>query len=92
MKIYLATAQALMKKGTQDETKFPTKILVGKLVWVPVTSFCKIIIPSYMFDALLYQNRPFSSPNRLTLWITLVCKMDQSEEVMNLCSTHSHKH
>jgi hypothetical protein len=64
--------------------------LVGKLVWVPVMSFCKIIIPSYTFDALLCRNCPISPPNRLTLQITLVSKMDQSEEVMNLCSTHTH--
>jgi hypothetical protein len=46
--------------------------LVGKLVWVPVTSFCKIFIPSYAFDALLCRNWPFSPPNRLTLRITLI--------------------
>jgi hypothetical protein len=33
-----------------------------KLVWVPVISFWKILIPSYMFDALLCQNWPFSPP------------------------------
>jgi hypothetical protein len=41
--------------------------LVEKLVWVPVISFCKILIPSYTFDALLCRNWPFSPPNRLTL-------------------------
>ncbi len=49
----------------------PTK-LVEKLVWVQVTSFCKISILSYTFDALLSRNWPFSSPNRLTLHITLI--------------------
>ncbi len=46
--------------------------LVGKLVWVPVISFCKIFIPSYAFDALLCRNWLFSPPNRLTLRITLI--------------------
>jgi hypothetical protein len=26
---------------------------VEKLVWVPIILFCKIFIPSYMFDGLL---------------------------------------
>jgi hypothetical protein len=43
-------------------------------VWVPVILFCKIFIPSHMSDALLSPNWPFSSPNRLTLWITLMPK------------------
>jgi len=49
----------------------PTK-LVKKLVWVQVTSFYKTFILSYKFDALLCQNWPFSSPDRLTLQITLI--------------------
>jgi hypothetical protein len=32
----------------------PPKLL-EKLVWVPITSFCKIFILSYTFDAILYQ-------------------------------------
>jgi len=48
--------------------------LVEKLVWVVVILFCKIFIPSHMFDALLSRNWPFSPPNRLTLWITLMPK------------------
>ncbi len=47
--------------------------LVEKLVWVPVISFCKIFIPSYVFDALLCRNQQVSPPNRLTLPITLLC-------------------
>jgi hypothetical protein len=43
-----------------------------KLVWVSVISFGKIFILSYTFDALLRQNWLFSSPNRLTLGITLL--------------------
>ncbi len=49
--------------------------LVGKLVWVLVISFCKIFIPSYVFGALLCRNWPFSLPNRLTLWTTLISNM-----------------
>ncbi len=54
MKIYVATVEALRKKEREDETQFITKI-GGKLVWVPVISFCKI---SFLvaFDALLCQN------------------------------------
>jgi hypothetical protein len=39
----------------EDETQFTTKI-GGKLVWVPVISFCEIFILSYTFDALLCWN------------------------------------
>ncbi len=41
-------------------------------MFVPVTSFCKIFIPSNAFDALLCWNWLFSSPNCLTLQITLI--------------------
>jgi len=40
----------------------PPKLVEKKLVWVSVISFCKIFIPSYTFDALLFQNWPFSPP------------------------------
>jgi hypothetical protein len=63
MTVCVASVEALRKKERQDETQFhrqnrkdrmklslPSK-LVGKLVWVPVISFCKIFIPSYAFDA-----------------------------------------
>ncbi len=42
------------------------------LVWIPVISFCKIFIPSDVFDGLLCQNWLFSSPNRETLRTTLL--------------------
>jgi hypothetical protein len=51
----------------------PSK-LVEKLLSVPVTSFCKIFIPSYVFDALFCQNWPFSPPNHTTLRISLIPK------------------
>jgi len=50
VKIYGAAEEALRKKKRQDETQFTPK-LVEKLVWVPVILFCKIFIPSYVFDA-----------------------------------------
>ncbi len=31
-----------------------SSLLVGKLVWAPVISLCKIFIPSYVCDALLW--------------------------------------
>jgi hypothetical protein len=46
--------------------------LVEKLVWVPVIRRCKIFIPSYVFDVLLYRNWPFSALNHLTLQMTLI--------------------
>jgi hypothetical protein len=63
--------EALRKKAIQDKTHFTTKI-VGKLVWVSVTSLCKIYIPSHTSDALLSRNWPISHPNRGTLRITLI--------------------
>jgi len=45
VKIYVAAVELLRKKERHDETQFTTKI-------VPVISFCKIFISSYMFDAL----------------------------------------
>jgi hypothetical protein len=44
--------------------------LVEKLIWVPFISFSKILILSYVFDALLCQNWAFSPPNREALHIT----------------------
>jgi hypothetical protein len=49
----------------------PSK-LVEKLVWVPAISFCKIFNHNYAFDGLLCQIGPFSPPNCMTLWITLL--------------------
>jgi hypothetical protein len=59
------------KGKTAWNSSLPPK-LVENLVWVPVISFCKIFIPSYVFDALLCQNWPFSPPNCVTLWIKLL--------------------
>jgi hypothetical protein len=43
--------------------------LVGKLVWVPVTSLRKIFIPSYAFDVLLLRNWPHDfRDNSISLW------------------------
>jgi len=52
---------------------------VEKLVWVLVISFCKIVIPSYVFDALECRNWLFSALNCLTLQITLL--------VLSLCTS-----
>jgi hypothetical protein len=67
--------------GAQEKGKDKMKLslppkLVGKLVWIPVILFCKIFIPSYLFDALLCPNWPFLLPNRVTLWITLLLKLN----------------
>jgi hypothetical protein len=64
LKVYVAAVEALRKKERQDETR--------ELVWVTVISFCKIFIPSYVFDGLLCWNWPFSPPNRMTLWTNLL--------------------
>jgi hypothetical protein len=71
MTIYVAALEALRKKKRQDETQFITKI-GGKTSFSLSYLFCKIFIPSYMFDALLCRNWQFSPPNRETLQITLM--------------------
>ncbi len=72
VKIYVAAqCRRSGKRKHRMKLSLPPK-LVGKLVWVPVISFCKIFIPSYAFDALLCRNWPFLPPNRLTLPITLI--------------------
>jgi hypothetical protein len=54
VKIYVAVVEALRQKETHDETQFTTKIGGKKTsLGPPVISFCKIFIPSYVFDALL---------------------------------------
>jgi hypothetical protein len=67
-----AHGQSLSKHHQEGKTpiSFIRVLVVEKLVWVSVISFCKPFILSYMFDALLRQNWLFSSPNRLTLRIT----------------------
>ncbi len=61
-------AQALRKKERQGETQFTTKI-GGKTSLGPVLALRKIFILSYMPDAILWENWPFSPPNRVTIWI-----------------------
>jgi hypothetical protein len=41
--MYVAAVEELRKKERQDETQFTAKI-AGILVWVPVITFCKILI------------------------------------------------
>jgi hypothetical protein len=65
VKIYVEAVEALRKKGKTGwnmKLSLPPK-LVEKLVWVPVISFGIIFILSYVFDALLCWNWPFSPPN-----------------------------
>jgi predicted oxidoreductase (fatty acid repression mutant protein) len=48
VKMWVAVKEALRKKGkTQSNSVYHQNILVVKLVWVPVISFCKIFIPNY---------------------------------------------
>jgi len=65
VKIYVAAVVELMKKERHDENWFTTKI-GGKTSLVPLNLLCKIFIPGYVSDALLYQNQPFWLPNRQT--------------------------
>jgi hypothetical protein len=66
VKIYVAAKWAAKEKE-KTGMKFSLALkLVEKLVWVPLISFWKNFIPSYMFDALLL----FSPPNCVTLHIT----------------------
>jgi len=60
-----------VKRKDRMKLSLPPK-LVGKLVWVPVISLCKIPIPSHGFDPLLCINWPFSPLNRETFRITLL--------------------
>jgi hypothetical protein len=70
--MYVAAVETLEK----DRMKLtqPPKF-VEKLVWIPVFPLCKIFILSYTFDAPLCRNWLFSPPNRLTLYMTLMCKV-----------------
>jgi hypothetical protein len=70
-KIYVAAVKALMKKDRGDETQFTTKIGGKNEFGFPLFSFVEFIL-SYTFDALLCRNWPFSSPNHLTLPISLL--------------------
>jgi hypothetical protein len=58
-KTYVVVAvEALKTKERQDENSLSLlSNLLEKLVWVVlVILFCKIFIPSYAFDALLFRN------------------------------------
>jgi hypothetical protein len=74
MKIYVAAAKEALRRRKHSMKLSLLSKLVEKLVWVLVSSFGKIFIPSYAFDALFCRNWPFSPPNFLTLWITLLIK------------------
>ncbi len=80
MKIYVAAVERSGKSRDRMKLSLPPK-LVEKLDWVPVISFCKIFIPSYVFDVLLCQSWRFLAPNRLTLRTTL---MYVSKLLMNI--------
>jgi hypothetical protein len=53
VKIYVAAAEALWQKEKDMMKLNLLPKLVEKLDWVPVISFCKILIPSYTFDTLI---------------------------------------
>ncbi len=64
----------------------------GKLDWVPVISFCKIFIPSCVFDALICRNWQFSPPNRGTLRITLIITLFSNFWSFLICKFKDHAH
>jgi hypothetical protein len=53
--IFSSSGGAQEKRKDKMKLSLPSKLL-EKLVWLPVTLFGKIFIPSYAFDALLCQN------------------------------------
>jgi hypothetical protein len=66
--------------GAQAKRKDTMKLslspnLVEKLVWVPVTSLCKIFIPSYAFDVLLLRNWPKLVEKLVWVPVTSLCKI-----------------
>jgi hypothetical protein len=61
VKISVAAVEALTKKERGDETQFITKI-GGNLVWVPVTSLCKISFPPVKHLILYYAETGRSHP------------------------------
>jgi hypothetical protein len=64
--MYIEAVEALRKRKDRMKLSLPSK-MVEKLVWVPVTSFSKVVIPNYTSDGLLSQNWSFSHPNCSTL-------------------------
>ncbi len=76
VKIYVSAVEALKKKKRGDEAQFTTKI-GGKTSLGPSHFVLENFIPSYAFDALLYQNWPFSPTNGLiTLFQQIFCSLD----------------
>ncbi len=73
------------KRNHRMKLNLPPK-LVEKLVWVPLTSFCEIFIPSDSFHALICRNWPFSPPHRLTLLITIMCQFFGPAVSSTLCT------
>jgi len=67
VKIYVAA----MEMQDMMKLSLPPK-LMEILICTPIILFCKIFIPNYIFDALLWWNWPFSLPSRVTLQITLL--------------------
>jgi len=64
VKTYVAPAEAIRER--KDTMKVYNQNCWKKLVWVPVSFFAKIVIPSYKFDAIVL------TPTRRTLRITLM--------------------
>jgi hypothetical protein len=54
--------KAVREKERGDETQFTTKIGGKKLVWVPVTSFCKISFPVKHLMAYNAETGPVLAP------------------------------
>jgi hypothetical protein len=77
VKIYVAAVQALMKMETQDETQFTMKI-GGKPSLGPSYFLLWNFHSQLRVWCPVCRNWPFSPPNRLTLWITLLKKAEGS--------------
>jgi hypothetical protein len=70
VKTYVTVVEVVKGKERGMELNLPPK--VEKLVWVSVTSFCKISFLVMHLMPLLCQNWPFLALNRLTLQSTLL--------------------
>jgi hypothetical protein len=75
--MYIAAVEAgAQEKWRKDRMKLSIyhKNWWEKLFWLPVILLCKIFIPSYTLDALLWYETGCSHPlNHETLQITLIC-------------------
>jgi hypothetical protein len=70
---YVAAGEALRKKERGDETELPPKVVVvEKLVWVPVISFCKISFPVTHLMPYYSETGRSRPPIRLTFRIILI--------------------